>query len=121
MVKHITGNRRVRRKRRISRTVFGTAERPRISIFRSNRYIYAQAVDDEKKLTIVGYSSHVMSKEKGYAKKKKTEESKEAGLKLASALKNKHITQAVFDRGMYAYGGRVKSFAEGLREGGIQV
>lgn len=114
-------NRTERRKRRVSKGITGTAEKPRISVFRSNRYIYAQAIDDGKKQTICAYSSQHLKKEKDYAKGKKTEEGKAIGKKLAELMKEKNISGAVFDRGQYAYNGRVKAVAEGLREEGIKI
>ena len=108
--------RQARRKIRVSTNIVGSAERPRISIYRSNRYIYAQAIVDTAEKTIVSYSSAVL-KEKG----NKSEIAKLVGKKLAELMKEKKITKAVFDRGSYSYNGRVKSLAEGLREGEIQV
>jgi large subunit ribosomal protein L18 len=91
-------------------------------VYRSNRYIYAQAIDDVNKVT-VGSSSSVVIK----SSKVKVEDStksgvaKEVGKKLASVLKKKGIDKTVFDRNKYAYSGRVKALADGLREGGIKV
>jgi len=120
-MKNINLDRKLRRKRRVSENIFGTKERPRISIFRSNRYIYAQAVDDANKSTIFSLSSLSLSKDKNFKKGKKTEEAKKVGLDLAKKLKEKKIEKGVFDRGLYAYKGRVKALAEGLREGGLKI
>lgn len=103
-------NREQRRKKRISIQYFGTGKKPRITIFRSNRYIYAQAVDDEKRKTLVIQSAG-----------KKIESAKEMGIKLAEGLIKKGIKSVIFDRGSYAYHGRVAAVAEGLREGKIQL
>lgn len=103
-------NREQRRKKRISIQYFGTNDRPRVTIFRSNRYIYAQAVDDEKRKTLVTQSAG-----------KKKETAKQMGVKLAEALMKKGIKSVVFDRGSYAYHGRVAAVAEGLREGKIKL
>lgn len=108
-------DKKTRKKRRIGSKIIGTGERPRISVFRSNRYIYAQAIDDEKRITITSASS--LKEEKA----KKTDHAKKVGLKLAKLLKEKNIYKAVFDRNIYPYKGRVKALAEGLREGGIKI
>lgn len=117
----IKDRRIIRRKRRISLDLKGNERLPRISIFRSNRYIYVQAIDDEKRKTLASFSSSRLGREKDYKKAKKTEEAKATGLKLAAILKEKKLLSAVFDRGRYAYNGRVKAVAEGLREGGIKI
>lgn len=118
---NIEFDRNIRRKRRISRNIKGTKEKPRISVNRSNRYIYAQAIDDAARTTIVSVSSLLLKKNKAYVKGKKTDEAKQIGLLLAKALKEKKIETGVFDRGMYGYKGRVKAVAEGLREGGLKI
>jgi len=110
--------RRLRRKRRISSHIRGTEARPRVSVYRSNKYLYAQVINDEKAQTLVAYDA---SKLEGRDKKTKTEEAKEVGLELAAMMKKVKITTVVFDRGSFAYKGRVKALAEGLREGGITV
>jgi large subunit ribosomal protein L18 len=120
-MKQITRDRNLRRKRRIRAHIFGTAGKPRISVFRSNRYIFVQGIDDEGRKTIVEFSSLHLKKTKDYQKGKKTDEAKKVGLELAKRLKGKKIAKAVFDRGIYSYLGRVKSLAEGVREGGIAV
>ena len=120
-MKNINVDRKLRRKRRTSNNIFGTKERPRISVFRSNRYIYVQAVDDKSKSTIVSLSSLSLSKEKNYKKSKKTEEAKQVGIGLAKKLKEKKIEKGIFDRGLYTYKGRTKALAEGLREGGLKI
>ncbi|MCL4363653.1 50S ribosomal protein L18 [Patescibacteria group bacterium] len=108
-------NKKIAKKRRISSHIRGISTKPRISVFRSNRFIYAQAVDDEKKITLVSSSSVKMSKSK------KVDQAKQVGLALAKLLKEKKIDTVVFDRNVYVYKGRVKALAEGLREGGIKV
>lgn len=89
--------------------------RPRVTVYRSNKYISAQIIDDEKKSTIVGVSEKDL-KTKGT----KTEKAKALGLLLAQKAKTKKVKKVVFDRGSYAYHGRVKGLAEGLREGGLE-
>lgn len=114
-MKKINLDKKIRKKRRISFKIKGTSTRPRISVFRSNKYIYAQAIDDEKRITVESSSSLKLKKDK------KTQQAKKVGLDLAKKLINKNIKRAVFDRNIYVYKGRVKALAEGLREGGIEV
>lgn len=123
-MKKITSDRKLRRKRRVRGKIFGTGERPRISVFRSNKYIYVQAIDDERRITVASFSSLKLTKVKEVnktSKMTKKEEAKKVGIKFAKILKEKNISKGVFDRGCYAYGGRVKALAEGLREGGIKI
>lgn len=115
MKKFITTDRKLKRKKRVSMNIIGSAERPRISVYRSTKYVYLQAVDDAAEKTICAVHS------KTVPNAKKAEEAFEAGKKLGSLLKEKNITKAVFDRGPYTYLGRVQRLAEGLREAGIQV
>lgn len=111
-------NKLIRRKNRISKKINGTKERPRISVYRSNKYIYTQAIDDEKRYTVTFCHSLGNSKRD---KKTKSEQAKDVGMELGKKLKEKKINAAVFDRGIYAYNGRVKQIAEGLRESGITI
>lgn len=120
-MRKINFDRRFRRKKRISDNITGTKEKPRVSVFRSNRYIYAQAIDDIGRLTIAFASSATFKKTRELNREKKTTEAKQVGILLAKALKEKKIETGVFDRGMYAYNGRVKALAEGLREGGLKI
>lgn len=115
MKKHITVDRKMRRKRRVSMNIVGTAEKPRISIYRSTKNVYAQAIDDTAEKTLCAVHS------KTVANGKKADESFEVGKKLGALLKEKNITKAVYDRGPYTYLGRVQRLADGLREAGIQV
>lgn len=119
-MKHTSFDRIIRRKRRVSRMISGTKERPRISVNRSNRFIYAQAIDDVARTTIVSVSSFLTRKTIG-KKDKKTIEAKQVGIALGKKLIEAKVKQAVFDRGQYAYSGRVKAVAEGLREAGIKI
>lgn len=105
---------RIRRRKRIRSKIFGTAKKPRLSVFKSNKYLSAQLIDDEKGTTLVSESS---VKAKG---KNGTEKSKNVGLELAKKAKAKKITDIVFDRGGYIYTGKVKALAEGAREGGLK-
>lgn len=102
---------------RVRTRVSGTADRPRIAVFRSNRFNYVQAIDDVSQKTIVSLSD--VKAKKG--KIKKSESAMKIGKELAETLKGKGISQAVFDRGGFKYHGRVKSLADGLREGGIKI
>jgi len=112
---------RVRRARKVRSKIVGTGERPRLSVFRSIRYIYVQAIDDSSGTTIAEASS--MSKDlKGTLEGlKKVDAAKEVGKLLAKRLSEKKINEAVFDRGRFLYHGRVKSLAEAVRESGIKL
>ena len=105
---------RERRRKRIRSKVFGTAERPRLSVFKSNSTIYAQIIDDENGKTLVSSSS--LKTKKGT----KTESAKVVGIELAKLAKEKKISKVVFDRGGFIYTGRVKALADGAREGGLE-
>ncbi len=105
-----------RRHKRVRGKISGTADRPRLSVFRSNKNIYAQLVDDEKgKILVSIKKSEVKSK-----KMKKSEIAKELGVLIAKKAVEQNIKKAVFDRGGYKYHGRVKALAEGAREGGLE-
>src|SRR3989338_8190464 len=116
---NINFDRQLRRKRRVSSNIKGTKMRPRISVFRSNRYVYAQAIDDETRKTLFFFSNFDLKKEADYKKGKKRDDSKRIGVGLAKKLIKNKIKAGVFDRCRYAYNGRVKALAEGLREGGL--
>jgi large subunit ribosomal protein L18 len=107
---------RLRRHRRVRGKVAGTAERPRLVVFRSNRGIFAQLVDDETGRTLAGASWTGLSGKEG----SKIDQAKAVGEALADAAKKAGIERCVFDRGGYLYHGRVKALAEGAREGGLQ-
>ncbi len=111
--------RRTRIKMRIRKKLSGTAEKPRLSVFRSNKQIYVQVIDDQKGVTLLAASS----REKDIAAKsgiKKSEQARLVGLSLASQCKEKGIENVVFDRNGYKYHGRVKSLADAAREGGLK-
>ena len=109
--------RRLKRRRRVRAKVTGTAQRPRISVFRSNRGIAAQLVDD-----IAGHTlAAVAWTEAPLRDKAPMEQASAAGKLLAERATAAGISTAVFDRGGYQYHGRVKAFAEGVREGGLTV
>ena len=109
--------RRLKRRRRVRAKVRGTAARPRISVFRSNRGIAAQLIDDENGVTLAA----VQWTEAELRDLAKAEQSTKAGELLAQRAKAAGIERAVFDRGGYQYHGRVKAFADGVREGGIAL
>jgi large subunit ribosomal protein L18 len=108
---------RQRRQRRIRGKVSGTAERPRLAVFRSNKGIFAQLVDDQTGRTIAGASWLGVAKS---FKGTKTDQAAEVGKLVAEAAKKAGIESVVFDRGGYLYHGRVKALADGAREGGLK-
>ena len=103
------------RHRRVRSRVSGTAERPRLSVFKSNKFIYASLIDDVSGKTILSASSQNSDK-----KTKKVDASFKVGKDLATGALALKITEIVFDRGGYQYIGRIKSLAEGAREGGLK-
>ena len=107
---------RERRHKRVRAKVFGTAERPRLVVFRSNRGIEAQLVDDLESKTVAAASWLHLSTAKG----SKTDQAAEVGKLLAQRAKEAGVGSAVFDRGGYLYHGRVKALAEAAREGGLK-
>ena len=108
---------RLRRRRRVRAKIVGSAERPRISVFRSNRGISAQLVDDLTGRTIASVSWT----EAELRSLPRMEQASKAGQALAQRAKEQGVERAVFDRGGYQYHGRVKALAEGVREGGLVV
>ena len=107
---------RRRRQRRIRGKVHGTAERPRLAVFRSNLGIYAQLVDDDSGRTLAAAGWQQLKSFKG----SKVEQAAEVGKLLAAAAKKADVEGVVFDRGGYLYHGRVKALADAAREGGLQ-
>jgi large subunit ribosomal protein L18 len=107
---------RRRRQRRIRGKVSGTAERPRLAVFRSNRGIFAQLVDDDSGRTLASAGWLGL---KGFSGTK-TEQAAEVGKALGAAARQAGIESCVFDRGGYLYHGRVKALADGAREGGLR-
>ena len=106
---------RDRRHERVRKTVIGTAECPRLVVFRSNKHIEAQIIDDGKGFTLVSASSVQMKLKNGG----NIEAAKAVGEELAKKAKAAGVTKVVFDRGGYQYHGRVAALAEGAREGGL--
>lgn len=110
--------RRLRIRRRIRKVVTGTAQKPRLSVFRSNKEIYAQLIDDVNQATLLSFSSR--NKEMESTTGTKSDKSYQVGQGLAKLAAEKGITEVCFDRGGYLYHGRVKQLAEGAREGGLK-
>ncbi len=110
-----TRQRRLRRRRRVRARVTGTAERPRLSVYRSNRGVFAQLIDDAEGRTVAA----VNWIEPELRKLTASDQAKRAGELLAERAKAAGVESCVFDRGGYQYHGRVKALAEGAREGGL--
>jgi large subunit ribosomal protein L18 len=107
---------RLRRHRRVRKRVFGSQERPRLAVYRSNRHIYAQLIDDVRARTLAAASDAELD-----AKGNKTDRAKAVGGLLATRAKEAGIAGAVFDRGGRLYHGRVAALADGAREGGLRI
>jgi large subunit ribosomal protein L18 len=107
---------RASRQRRIRARVSGSKERPRLAVFRSNKHLFLQIIDDAKHVTLVSLADYDMPKGKG----KGVAGAKELGTALAKNAKEAKISKVVFDRRGYAYHGIVKAVAEGCREGGLE-
>ncbi len=105
---------RIRLKKKIRAKILGTSSRPRLSVFRSNAYIYAQVIDDSKGVTIVSASD--MASTKGT----KTERAVSCGQEVAKLAMAKGIKEVLFDRNGFKYTGRVKALADSAREGGLK-
>ncbi|MBI2957545.1 MAG: 50S ribosomal protein L18 [Chloroflexi bacterium] len=119
MSKLDTRKSRESRHRRIRAKLSGTAERPRLSVFRSLNHIYAQVIDDTAGRTLAA-SSTASVKEEGTASKGKVAVAEHVGAAIGKAAQEKGITQVVFDRGGYKYHGRVKALAEAARKAGLK-
>ena len=110
---------RSRREDRNRMKIRGTKDRPRLSVFRSNKYTYLQLIDDSSGRTVISVSSFGLNNRgKGV---KKSDQAKELGKMLAEKAKAANVKTAVFDRGSYRYHGRVKAVAEAAREGGLKL
>ncbi|EKD49557.1 MAG: 50S ribosomal protein L18 [uncultured bacterium] len=107
---------RYRRNSRVRAKIFGTKKKPRLSVYRSLKHIYAQIIDDESKKTLVAASDNDVKTKS----KKKTELAFEVGKCVASKALKKKIEYVVFDRGSYQYHGKVKALAEGARKAGLK-
>ena len=115
MAKNKKNIRRSRIRLRIRKKIKGTAERPRLSVFRSNKHMYAQLIDDLNGRTLASASTF-----DGGGSGNPTEQSKDVGIRLAEKAKEAGVEIVVFDRNGYRYHGRVKALAEGAREAGLQ-
>ncbi len=109
---------RKRRHRRVRARVFGTPQKPRLSVFRSNTFIYVQAIDDSHGVTLCTASDREIKKIKKNITKK--DRARMVGALIAERLKSLKLSKAVFDRGGYNYHGRVRALADGAREGGLE-
>ena len=119
MIKKVSRNEmRVERHNRIRKDLKGTADRPRLNVFRSNANITAQIIDDEKGVTLV--SASTLEKDLKIANGGNVEAAKVIGAEIAKRAKKAKIKQVVFDRGGYLYHGRVKALAEAARENGLE-
>ena len=105
---------RLRRHRRVRRRVVGTADRPRLAVFRSNKHIYAQIIDDRAGRTLAAASSTALGEGD------KTDDAKRVGAAIAERARAAGINAVVFDRGGYLYHGRVQALADAAREGGLE-
>ena len=114
---NLKSNRRERIKKRIRKNISGSSTRPRLSVFRSNKQIYAQVIDDVKGVTITSASSLVKDSNQ---KVNKTDQAKLIGKEIAENASKAGIKEVVFDRNGYLYHGRVKAFAESARENGLK-
>ena len=111
---------RIRRHLRVRKSVFGTTERPRLSVFRSINEIYAQVIDDLDGNTLTSASSIDTDLRTKMAGLKKSDQAKLVGQTVAERAKSKGIDAVVFDRGGFRYTGRIKALADGAREGGLE-
>jgi large subunit ribosomal protein L18 len=112
--------RQLRRRRHVRRNITGTAERPRLTVFRSSKHIYAQLIDDINGVTLAAASSNGADARKAAGYGGNVKAAVAVGKKLAEVAKDRGIQKAAFDRGHYRYHGRVKALADACREGGLQ-
>ena len=110
---------KIRIRRRIRRKIRGTAERPRVYVFKSNRYIYTQAVNDENGSVLAAASTLEKDFKTDHKNFKNVGSCEKLGALMAQRLKEKKIGQIVFDRGVYPYHGRIKALAEAMRKSGL--
>ncbi len=117
MIKQVSKNvARIRRHKRVRNKISGTSDTPRLCLYRSNKHVHAQIIDDTKGTTLVSSSSITLKLENG----SNIEAAKQVGLDIAKKALEKNITKVVFDRSGYIYHGRVKALAEGAREAGLK-
>lgn len=108
--------RKLRIKRGIRKKISGTSATPRLAVYKSNKEIYAQVIDDVKGVTLASFSSRALGKKEGA----KIDQSKSVGVEIAKVAIKGGVSAVVFDRGGYNYHGRIKALAEGAREGGLK-
>jgi large subunit ribosomal protein L18 len=113
--------RQQRRRFHVRSKITGTSERPRLSVFRSSKHIYAQLIDDRAGATLAAASSCGKETEKALPYGGNVKAATEVGKRIAAIAKEKGITKVAFDRGHYRYHGRIKALADGAREGGLQL
>ena len=111
---------RLKRKKRIRKKISGSPERPRLSVFRSSKHIYAQLIDDDNGVTLVAISTLRPDVRQQEKVKGKIEEAKRVGKMIADEAKAKGITEVVFDRNGFLYHGRVRALATAAREAGLE-
>ena len=115
MKTNLKAEKRARLHKKIRSRISGTSDRPRLAVFRSNRYMYAQLIDDQKGMTLVSASDLSLS-----GKMNKVERAKTVGTTLADLAKKGNITKVVFDRGGFSYRGRVQALADAARAAGLE-
>lgn len=113
----VRNKQRARRLMRVRKKVRGSTDKPRLSVFRSNKHVAAQLIDDEQHTTLLGFST--LSKDRKGDKRTRKELARELGKRVGEEAKKKNISRIVFDRGKYQYHGIVKELAEGAREAGL--
>jgi large subunit ribosomal protein L18 len=112
--------RQLRRRNHVRRSIVGTAERPRLTVFRSSKHIYAQLIDDLNGVTLASASSLLGDVKKSVPYGGNVKAAVSVGKKIAEVAKERGIAKAAFDRGHYRYHGRIKALADAAREGGLQ-
>jgi len=120
MSNFVKAARRAKVRRRVRSKISGTAEKPRLSVFKSSKYVYAQIIDDKSGVTIASSSSLARDMKKNLEGKKRMEQAELIGEDLGKKAKELGIAKVVFDRSGYKYHGIVKNVAEGARKGGLQ-
>ena len=121
MLKAINKNaNRLARHRRVRKKIFGTSERPRLTVFKSNKNIYAQIIDDETGKTLVSASSVEKEFDEGLKSKANSEVATKVGQEIGKRAKEAGIEEIVFDRSGYQYHGKIKALAEAVREAGVK-
>jgi len=105
----------IRRKKRVRNKITGTKERPRLTLYRSNKHLFAQIIDDESQKTLIGISDKIIKE-----KVKNSDKALVLGEKIAKMALEKKIKEIVFDRSGYQYVGKIKAFAEGARKAGLK-